>query len=429
MSNQTFQIPRLTDHQVAFGIRTACQRAGCQKFDISAQLLLTHEGMSWATGAESPPQPMASILELGGRLFESFSSSLTEPLQGLRIQVQRKPEEPCDRLIITAPDQSGQKSDSVLLAKLLNALQTELRVFGLSEEVGRVLAPELQRFYQERDAAVTRVETLAARMIEDVGRQLADGRKQQADELAAREKALLDDFGERRTRLDSEIQAKRDELQRSEDQFKQRLQEIDDRDSRHVRREIRKDLKRAIADRQQSFQLTRGTRNLRWPVHTICLLLLLFFGCELGYLIAHPLPSGQGTDWFFIIRQVFVALAFGSTAIFYVRWLNQWFREHAREEFKVKRFELDLDRASWVVEMAMEWQDQKGTELPPHLIEKLTQTLFTDPDVVPEAVHPTEQLASALLGASAEANLQLPGGVSLKLDRKSLKQLNKENGS
>ena len=42
--------------------------------------------------------------------------------------------------------------------------------------------------------------------------------------------------------------------------------------------------------------------------------------------------------------------------------------------------ELDLDRASWVVEMALEWKDEKGTESPAELVQTRARNLFVDGD-------------------------------------------------
>jgi hypothetical protein len=47
----------------------------------------------------------------------------------------------------------------------------------------------------------------------------------------------------------------------------------------------------------------------------------------------------------------------------------------ADEEFRLKRISLDVDRAIWVVETALEWQEQKQT-IPPQLLEQLSRDLF-----------------------------------------------------
>ena len=84
-------------------------------------------------------------------------------------------------------------------------------------------------------------------------------------------------------------------------------------------------------------------------------------------------------------------MGIAATIIFYIRWNDSWFRQHADEEFQLKRFELDIDRASWVVEMALEWKDEKGTEIPEELIERFTENLFKDQNIFESAKHPSEE--------------------------------------
>ena len=95
---------------------------------------------------------------------------------------------------------------------------------------------------------------------------------------------------------------------------------------------------------------------------------------------------------------------------------------HADEEFRTKRFELDVDRASWLVEMALEWKDEKGTEIPKELLDRLSVNLFDKANETANATHPSEDILSALLSASAELNLNVPGIGTVRLDRKGAKQ-------
>lgn len=87
--------------------------------------------------------------------------------------------------------------------------------------------------------------------------------------------------------------------------------------------------------------------------------------------------------------------------MFLIRRSNRWFDKHAAEEFSQKRFELDLPRASWLVEMAIEWQSERGSEIPESLVERFGNNLFEQQEARAEPLHPPDQLASALLGASA----------------------------
>lgn len=122
-----------------------------------------------------------------------------------------------------------------------------------------------------------------------------------------------------------------------------------------------------------------------------------------------------------IVKQIAFTILFVSTAYYFIGWNNQWFQRHANEEFRLKRMELDIDRASWFVEMAFEWKDEKGEEIPVELIERLTQGLFAD-ERCDHPVEPTDALAHALTGA-ARFKVKLADGTEAEYDRKGIEKL------
>lgn len=125
---------------------------------------------------------------------------------------------------------------------------------------------------------------------------------------------------------------------------------------------------------------------------------------------------------YFYFKLPAATLATVAAIVYYIRWNDHWFKRHADEEFNIKRFELDVDRASWVVEMAMEWKDEKGSEIPKGLVDRLTANLFESTPEESSPRHPSEDLASALLGASSELSMNVPGVGDIKLDRKGTRQ-------
>jgi len=152
----------------------------------------------------------------------------------------------------------------------------------------------------------------------------------------------------------------------------------------------------------------------------ISLITVLVFQIIVPFLIHPTLTSSiKNTDLLILgIKSLFL----GAAIWYYIRWQNAWFQKHADEEFNQKAFELDLDRASWLVEMAMEWQDEKGTEIPEYLVDKLSKNLFTKDENETPILHPADQLASALMGSSSSIELNTNGN-KIKLDRKGIKTL------
>jgi hypothetical protein len=306
----------------------------------------------------------------------------------------------------------------------LKSIDREHSLFGISDA-------EVRRYYDSREDALMRLEGAIADLANKVAAQAVLQRAQLDHEFAQHKERLQQELDAERKQLQVAAAEKESSFAVREEDFQKRLEKIDDRESRHVRRQIREDLKEELKQRSQSFSLTAGTNDLRRPVFWFSVVLLVIFG--LGFV--------GSSIWFFyqppttnqdlinsIVRQLAFGAAFGTTAVFFLRWNNQWFEKHADEEFRLKRLHLDLDRASWVVGMAMEWTEEKGGALPAPLVDRLTADLFSAGSTRDRPLHPADQVSSALFGAAAKAHVQLPGGTSLELDRKGIREVVAKEG-
>lgn len=74
--------------------------------------------------------------------------------------------------------------------------------------------------------------------------------------------------------------------------------------------------------------------------------------------------------------------------------------------------------------MALEWKDERESEIPAELLERLTAELFVSDRSREQRLHPGGALASAILGSSAEAEVNLQAG-KVRFDRKGLAKLEK----
>jgi len=106
--------------------------------------------------------------------------------------------------------------------------------------------------------------------------------------------------------------------------------------------------------------------------------------------------------------------------------MNRWFERHSELEFQLKQFELDIDRATWVVETALEWRQEQHSTIPNHLLESISRNLFSRSDKDEGSdMHPADYLASALLGKASALRLALPGGRELEYGPRALKEVSK----
>lgn len=167
----------------------------------------------------------------------------------------------------------------------------------------------------------------------------------------------------------------------------------------------------------------------RRPIHLLFILLVGAPAVVLGWgvwdAIAHGLRwEGTPYDWFRLLRIPIGALGLAASLVYYIRWNDAWSREHADEEFRLKRLDLDIDRASWMVEMMLEWKEEKDSPIPPELIDRLSRNLFAgDGRETRPVQHPAQDLTALLLQASS-VTIPVLGG-SATIDAKGLRKLQK----
>lgn len=376
---------------------------------------------------------LQTVLAQDSEVVLRFTFKIT---QGFSVALNRPEKDTKDTVRIHLgggqPQNAPQGMTPEKVIKLEAALRRELRAFNYQEALGAVLTEELRQHYQHRESELSRLQAAITKAEETVLRQSTELRKKLEEEYDARRQKLDDQYEELKAASVEEAQKRESELDGREKALEERLAEAEKHDSRYARRQIRRDLKEEFSRRSKKFELTEGTRQLRRPIFYFVLLLLVVFGAGfVGYSLAALarfsfLDEVATSEMLSIgIKQIFFGLAFAATSMFYLRWNNNWFQQHAEEEFYLKRLELDLDRASWVVEMALEWKEEKGTELPPELLSRLTAQLFGDRDSAgTEDLHPADQLASAILGAAANTKIKVPGG-EIVLDKKSIQALEK----
>lgn len=432
-----FRTPRLPDDQVVAQMATAFSEAGIDKVKLRMQTV-AGEDCGGAIDALDSDQAARFLLQSKSQLVRTFIFTFAD--NSVNVHVSREDGETFDKVIVDFGDANTRRRsmDDPRDERVLNfvrAAKLHLRELRAQDALS-LFGPQIQSHYEIREAEIGRLEACLATILQKFGGDVAEQRRQIDLELQERRDVQNREVESFRQQEADKARKRSQELSDREAELETRIAEIDDRQARHVRRQIRKDIKDALARRADKFELTAGTRRLRRPLFWFSIILLLVFGGGLLFytiegaqqIVAGAAQAGSisSEPWLIAIRLAVFGLAFGSTAIFFMRWNNRWFEQHASEEFLLKRLELDLDRASWVVEMAMEWKEEKGTEIPAHLLDRLTANLFTGGQPEAEPLHPADQLASALFGTSAGATLKLPGGSEVKFDRKSVQDMDKK---
>ncbi|WP_147395172.1 hypothetical protein [Azospirillum cavernae] len=262
---------------------------------------------------------------------------------------------------------------------------------------------------------------------------LEDSLSSVGERLVEARAKIEDEFRIARENLEEQHRSRTERLEASELELEARRKALDDRDNTHARRQIRSDLKKRIEDHATTFRLTAGTRTLRLPIHVLTWIGLAVLGAATYYFSAdinHMVSEAAARDKAIGATEVVVlalkplglTVAFLGLLTWYLRWMNRWFERHSEAEFQLKQFELDVDRASWVVETALEWRQEQQAPMPDHLIESISRNLFSRSEKDEAAdMHPADYLASALLGRASGLKLKLPG-ADLEYDGKALKE-------
>ncbi len=413
MGERKFRIFKVPDKELSDSLKNIAVECNASE-NVKLSYYLGQKGPQFQTDFTKIEQPLQDILSSESTIFCKISATFSN-LNNSSVTIER--EDGSDQATINFNDQITPTQSASLVA----AAQKHLRTYERTESLDKLLGDELAEFYRRREQGLLRLEELADKLIlrneeyrKQVDVETSELRKQQQASVDAEKERLHQDYEE-----------KEKHLKDREAKLEARTLDLDDRDSRHARRQIRQDLKKALADRSKEFILTKKTSRKRIPIHILFVLLIIAAGLLFGKsLIDQIYPPANFDILYIIIRLTTSTAALAAAMIFYIRWNDHWFSQHADEEFRLKRLELDIDRASWVAEMVFEWQVEKGT-IPDELIHRLTRNLFsTEPDR--ETVkHPSEDLASALLSASSGLTVKIPGIGEVSLNRRGIKDFKK----
>ena len=267
-----------------------------------------------------------------------------------------------------------------------------------------------RQLYESREQDLQKLE----RMQEEFFKSMAAFTLDQQQKQQEFQRQLEAEYAGRQSKLEEQHQERLKQFEEKEAELKKIRAEIDERENRQARRDIYKELKAKLDARNKSFELTEGTRKRRRVTFTFSVILMLLLATLFGFCFYTNVAGTAAINWVAVGSQIGSAFALAGVATFFIRWNNQWFQKHADEEFKLKRLDPDIDRANWLVELAMEWKNITKSEIPTELIDKLARSLFLTEESRDIDIHPAETLLSAIFGKAGSVNVELPGKLSLQ---------------
>jgi len=196
------------------------------------------------------------------------------------------------------------------------------------------------------------------------------------DEFTQQRKGLLDKFENDRTSLTAAIEAREGKLAEKVAEFKAKVDSFETRDARWVRRQLLGKMESVLSQRE-SIKVSTDTEDKRTPIKYICMATMAFSALVAAGELAVLYHSTSTIGLYQAIPLASAAIVFGSTAIYFLRWSDRWFKRHADAEFRDMRFRDDILRASWLAELVFEWESEKGESFPAELLDRLSRDLFS----------------------------------------------------
>jgi hypothetical protein len=348
------------------------------------------------------------------------------------ISLTRKNGELFDEVSSSMSDQPGEMSQEYFI-KLVASAKKYLKEIKFDENLSGYGSEETTKYINAHIAVLGRLE----KMNEDL-LLMHQKKSQELDgEYSKKLAKLEDDFGRSQKDLLAEHNKKLTALQQSEEVFAKKAASFETMDSKYLRRQHRQDMLKKTGELSTKFELTAGTQRLRWSVYVSTITVALIFGGLTAWSLYELMGLLAAVDDYtklnvgllvvMSVKQIGFAAAFLGAIWFFIKWNDKWFRQHADAEFSIKQLELDMIRASWVVEMALEWKKENNGELPPELMDRLARNLFKDTKTEDDDKPRSPDLASLLLGSASSLKLKAPSGTEVEIDRKGLGEIAKNS--
>lgn len=408
-----FRIPRHPDAVFVDTVQTVAQQEGIGAPEIEFGLRIGGEHVKVGPQAIRENRLLGRAIELNGDTIERVElrygqtktvvSDTADAKDNLfrRVIIYPGPEEPRERFL-----------------EIVAATQNCLGMVNPRVAFKEYLEEDAQRYIQTRDLFL---EQQAASLNNTINR-LNDYVVELTDRYEERRKQLEAAVETKAADLEAKAEGRSQELAAREADIERKLKDVNDRESRYERRKTIQDLIDQLdsGNDKFKFELTSGTRKLRWPVigGTVAFLLMVLAAAIYFHYRDLTATSDSRSEWSWIRPMLFSATFVVGTAIF-LKWLSNWFHQHAVEEFRLKRTLLDVRRANLLIEAALEWEKDAKGEMPPELLDTLSRNLFGEGTAHDEHP-PVDTLASAIFGQASQVKAKI-GEYEFLLDRKALR--------
>lgn len=420
MANDTYNSPPRSDAEVLHSILAVPSALGVPPDQITLTIRVLAGGEETIQGSKLETNKLLQAVKGSSNSVVKFTKAAWSRPEGtVSVQVERRSEG--DLQVRRDHPDNIPPVDSLRFGE---AVLTSFPGWRSLESAKKILGVELTEFFQSRELALARLEKLVDRSVETT----EELRRKLTEESITARAEYKKTVDAETDRIRTDIETREAALQVALRELQNEREALDDRSAQHARRDARKTLSADVKSALTKFTVTDGTEHKRRPVAYTLRLLMTLTAVSFAYSLwqAVNLTGGESAlRWYVLIKVPASLIGFAVAASYYVKWENAWFQQHASEEFRLKRFDLDIQRASWLMELLFEWQEKKDHPIPQPLVERLTYGLFHSEEGAGRLTNPDDTLAAFVRGSS-NVKLPLPNGGELTLTGSNFKKVEKE---
>ena len=261
----------------------------------------------------------------------------------------------------------------------------------------------------------------------------ADAKRRELDSL----KSELDkNYDDRVADLKESFEKRQQELDQEKLALEKLRKELDDREHKHVRRELRTSISAEIDE-----EISTGSNlfsSLRSDFYGIYLAITA--AVVLGYFtyltqsslsetaieivrdengIITQKPSSEPTVWLLYFKLFISAGATFGLMFYVISWLRNLSQDVRQYRRQLLRNRFDINRASWTIETILEMSEKEQLEVQNVWLERVTENMFVENGQVKGEPSSLDALA-ALLNVTTEAEIG-PDGPKFRMNRKGTK--------
>lgn len=299
------------------------------------------------------------------------------------------------------------------------------------------ISPEITDFSGD-DTSNTSILHAELNKLSELAAELITGADEKRREIDSYREKLDSDASEAKLRQETHFEAIRSDLEQKRQALEQLRAELDDREHKHVRRELRETITSEI---QASIAKPTSGLNSGLRYNLLALYFAIFSAAGLGYFAFQTQMSiseiaiervvsedgrisskpAEGIQVYLLYIKLFFSSAASLGLLVYI--IN-WFRSLARDEVTYKRsleqYVFDINRASWTIETILELSDSELTEIPATWLDRVTNGMFVDGNSDSDEASSLQALA-ALLNVTTEAEIG-PDGPKFRLNKRAAKK-------